>query len=316
MLVATTLGLVLGALQGCAPARSPKASTPTAPSTTTPTGDTHSTGTTVTTGNTGSTGTTASDTGTGLPPLELPEPTPGVLPPTSRILPSHGVKLTSTFGAIALPDDAPLLSVGVEGEVVNRSAVYLNGIPDPGDHLLIDIWDGVSKGGPHYDTIAVPDVDGDGTYDYWTFYTLLPGPIMGTDIGVQAYYGDPIAYLSPSEVSPPLGFGEVVLSNFDADGDGHIDILVDNGAANFYEVYFGPFEGEIDENLTNAEKTNIGAGGADECKEPPMFLPDLFGPGEHGVAVGGQDWPRFCPRDRFVVPLAVERTGATTEVGS
>jgi hypothetical protein len=313
MFVVIPLALASLFMQACTPARGPQNSIPTAPSSNLDAGDGASYTAALHTTGTATSGDTATESTTP-PPLELPEPTPGVMTPTSRLIPTHEIGLTSTFGSIAIPDAQPLLSVGVTG--ADRSAIYLDDLPPPGDQAILDVWDGLSMGGPHHEIIPVPDVNGDGVYDYWAFYKLLPGPIIGTDVGIEAYYGSAIAQLSPDHIRGPLGFGEVVLSNFDADDDGHIDILVDNGGANNYEVYFGPFEGEITENLGTDDKTNLGTGDSSECHEPPIFLPDLFGPGEHGVAVGGEDWPRWCPRDRFVVPLAVDRTGSRGEVGS
>jgi hypothetical protein len=271
---------------------------------------------TTATGTTGDSVDTATDATATLPPLELPDPTPGVLPPTSRLIPTHDVWFTGRVGSIHIPGGSPILAVSTDGPAVNWWSLYFDGLPPPGDQVLTEVWDQLSSGYDPHAVIPVPDVDGDGVYDYWAFYKLLPGPIMGKNTAVEAYYSASIAQLSPSEVAAPLGFGEVVLSNFDADGDGHIDILVNNGGGNFYEVYFGPFEGEVAENIGTDDKTNIGVASADECHEPPILLPDLFGPGQPGIAVGGEDWPRFCPRDRFVVPLAVERTDATREVGS
>mgnify|MGYP003884232655 FL=1 len=248
--------------------------------------------------------------------MVFPELTPGALPPTSRLTSSHDQRVTPDHGTIELPTGAQVLAVGVEGSAVNTFAVYLDTLPPPGDHYILDLWDGVSLGWGDHHIFPVPDVDGDGIYDYWAFYKLLPGPIMGRDTVAAAYNDAPIAHLGPDKVRGPLGFGVVMLSNFDADGDGHIDILVDNGGANLYEVYFGPFSGEIVENVPQADKTNIGTGASSECNEPPILLPDLLGPGRDAIAVGGEDWPRWCPRDRFIFPLEVERTGWAVELGS
>jgi hypothetical protein len=169
-----------------------------------------------------------------------------------------------------------------------------------GDVPLETVWDGLTSLGYMENVHPVPDADGDGIYDYWYLWKLLPGPLPGKNAYAEfENTSDPIASF-PDPTDPSRGFAEVDLAGFDADGDGHDDVLVDFGGGNLRQIYFGPLLGEIPE-VGSLRATYFGTGDSDECQDPPKLLRDVRGPGDHVIVVGGQDAPRWCYPDWFLL---------------
>jgi len=80
---------------------------------------------------------------------------------------------------------------------------------------------------------AAGDANNDGLADVWLgqLATLQTGPVYG-----HRYYWEDYQAHFPNLVSEAMG-------GMDADGDGHMDVVV--AAGTYFTVYYGPFEGEL-----------------------------------------------------------------------
>jgi hypothetical protein len=270
------------------------------------TGTSHSGSTGATAASSGQTGQTG-DTALVPLPVTLPPATEGVLPPTTRFIPTETFKVDRDPLIIEPPGSEPILVVTLVPTYLASEAHYLVGLPPRGDVAVRDIHDGITKGGTVRGLHTVPDRNGDGVYDYWWVDRLLPGPIMGKAPLEEFYNSEPIAWLAKAD--PPhqdWGFGTVELVGHDFDGDGHDDALVQFGGANNYMVAFGPLVGEIAD-PGEGNRVLLGTGRCSESVSRPLLHPDAFGPGEHGVSVGGPDWAHYCPYDRFLLRAEAQR---------
>jgi len=253
---------------------------------------------------TGMADTNTSDTA---PPLTLalPEPTPGALVPTSRFLPSQTWSIVDSPDLVSLPNGTNLLVLPLLNPSRGTPHAILQGPFESGDQSAEDAWDKTSVTGyGAQEAHVVSDADGDGIHDFWYDWKLLPGPMLGQNAHEAFLHASPIAtFRDPTQ--PDQGFGEVELAGFDANADGHTDVLLNSGSGNLRHVYFGPFEGDVAEAAPD-DTTYLGTGDSDECREPPVRLDDAYGPGEHAVLMGGQDLARWCSPDWFLMPLEVE----------
>ncbi len=227
--------LLLACAPGPDPSPPPAESTPSSVHTS-PTADT-------------STGAGTGHTGATEPSWE--PPLKGILPPTT-IVESPSFARARSWGESLLgapvEGSADILVAGIpsEDETQPYGSYFLTG-PFPRGTVPPDaVWDGVSGwgGSPYGATPAihrVPDADGDGVEDYWLFSRLVPGPLMGRLHALARVEGDEsIAYIEGSDLGPE----GVQAADFDADGDGIGDILIDSAVGPDAIVSAGPHAGE------------------------------------------------------------------------
>ena len=233
----------------------------------------------------------------------LPPPSDGALSPTVRLIPGGDLEIFALPSVFAAPGVPPTLEVPIS-KPGGLPHALLDPLSSRGDISVDQLWDGITAAGYGRSSHPVADTNGDGIYDYWFLSKLLKGPIEGKNAEEAFHTETPIAMLSPPG-SPDSPFAEVALAGFDANGDGHSDILVDFGGGNMRQVYFGPFAGNIAE-IPEDQGTFLGTTDSDECRDPPLLLRDVRGPGLHSLLIGGQDWPRWCSPDWFLVDLEAE----------
>jgi len=164
-----------------------------------------------------------------------------------------------------------------------------------GEHDILDLWDGVSglRSVSMDDELQllweIEDQDADGVADFWWGSWLLPGPLMGR-VHDPLDAGTALAHLAVNDQGGAMD-GEVLAAGFDADGDGHTDVVTGNGLGQErYYVHYGPFAGEIPSrrNGDNLQATELGFAGCNGLVGF-RFLPDAFGPGQPGFSTGNRD---------------------------
>jgi len=284
------------------------------------TGETASSGTT--TAQTGPTGvrSTAHTGTTSTADTAVPFRAPGdPLEPYARI---YGASFDS--GSARGDDDHDLLLVDIELPVPGYKGpsphiAVLDGMPPAGDHDVNDLWNGTSlvvigSAGARRLFHMQEDANGDGIRDYWVGDRLFAGPITGPALDLfDDYLYDYLARMEPFDLDDPASpstEGIVIAAGFDADGDGHDDILVGSGATEHQNfIHYGPFSGIIPSGrLGHApEASSISYDGCTHTSESVHFIPDFLGPGRPGIKLGGSDPAHECNPDHALFPLDLPR---------
>jgi hypothetical protein len=187
--------------------------------------------------------------------------------------------------------------------------VFLKGDIAPGTHGLLEVWDGVS--GYDYGIVnenapLAGDVNQDGHLDVWLGEELFLGPLLGRTV----------RRLQDSQAHVE-GFREwAVAGNFDADGDGQLDVLFKSDAGAWSFIRYGPFEGVLPSAVEGAADpatyTRLGENSfCTESDHDTVILRDHLGPGHDAVAVGTDSYG-WCPLDTFVWDLRQPRGGQLT----
>jgi len=312
-------GFAMLLVHGCNQARPPASSTPvsaTADSATLDTAPTKPTGLTPS-GDTGHTGATAptGDTGTDTLPL--------FRKPGEPLEPYATISTTAwSKGSSAIPmEDGPdvlLFSHEVPDADGNLEivGVPLPELPPPGDHDIADLWDGTSitvnapLNGQQYVHIQ-EDATGDGIPDFWLGSRMFAGPIEGFVFTDEVFYLDYTKTLAASDPNDPYDWpldGDVLAAGFDADGDGHDDILVGSGGVMSQAfIHYGPFDDIVPSaRLGHATDYSSLGEGSDGCTRGVHFVHNMLGPGEPGVIFGSVD-PSLCAIDRSFFPIGLDR---------
>jgi hypothetical protein len=249
---------------------------------------------------TGSTGETAGETGLGTPTLR--EPAAPLSPSVS--IDGIGVDV-GLIPAFSKDPSALLLRPNVNDSTQTPpETVFLRGDITAGSYALLDLWDGVS--GYDYSIVnnyapLAGDVNQDGHLDIWLGEELFLGPLLGRTLRRLV---DSHAHVE--------GLREwAVAGNFDADGDGHLDVLfkADVGAWSF--IRYGPFEGvmpsAVEGTADPATYTRLGESSFCSESDPnTAILRDHLGPGHDAVAVGTDSYG-WCALDTFVWDLKQPR---------
>jgi len=254
-------------------------------------------------------------------------PTAGRLDPTLTIegpeMRSFGDRLEVTPG-----DGHDLLFISRGGDVpAGEPHTYLLEAPWPrGRHHILDLWDGASGLTERISDARivhrVPDADGDGQADYWLGARLVPGPLMGQLHETTHTAGsDSIAWIETYRASPGVRvpYGAVHGTDFDADGDGHTDVLVTEwGEATLGEAWvaYGPFSGQItiDDPHDPPNRSTLGwITGACYGNSGLRILRDYLGPGRDAAMFGGPTWAG-CGYDVNIIELTVEPGGTNDDL--
>jgi len=285
-----TNGSRLGWLALAASCGAPSSPPPASPTSSSVTHGTASSASSVDTSPTATTATTG-DSG----PATLREPTHEVVDPTV-VITFHDYDdplLRARFAP--RPDGTHLLlaSAGVDEAPVGT--FFLEPPFDRGEHSVLDLWDGVS--GLNDLTIddvlsvwEVADQDGDGIDDLWLGHKLLAGPLLGQAHDPTGPSAVVLAELETNTQGSSID-GMVLAAGFDADDDGHGDVLVGHAlGGDPHIVHYGPLSGTVPSGRTGAhpEATVLGVTGCG-LLYGYTFLPDAFGPGLHGFATGSGD---------------------------
>ncbi len=157
----------------------------------------------------------------------------------------------------------------------------LDGNIPRGEHGILDLWDGVSSGENGLGTplVVAGDVNDDDHLDIWIGSDLFLGPFLGS---VLTYQGGP-AFLD-------LSAGPVYDGDFDANGDGHEDVLTTGGNLEGHIVY-GPFAGKVPEFIDGRPSaTVLGDGSCANSTPAGVVLREALGPGRDAVVLGKGAW--------------------------
>jgi len=321
-------------LQACTKSRAPSSSVPATPTASTAVSDPVDSDSldTAPSGPTGATGTEhtaptahTGETGEDLLPLFRKPGEP--LEPHARLTSSAG----SDSQALATNSAHDLLLVNADLERGKYPDLYedgllfydfqilaLDGLPPEGTHDVIDLWDGVTtlSAGPLTATAFFhpqEDANGDGVMDYWFDDRLIPGPVLGGEFfTLDGLLHDYIARLEPADPTDPYSpasDSDVLAAGFDADGDGHHDILVGSGSVESQAfIHYGPFDGIVPSGR-HGNATEYSSVNHDDrtCTRGFHFVPNMLGPDQPGVIFGGIDPARSCGVDRTLFPIGLER---------
>jgi hypothetical protein len=173
------------------------------------------------------------------------------LPPSVRIVCGDGV-VGDPF--VILPHretEDSLLFVGTYGCTAPNSYGELYAMAIPGDipngtHDFRDLWDGVSGFDSPLPTfnIVAGDMNVDGFVDLWTAERLYLGPFLGRTVRVGV---DQVAtFIGDPSVEGSVSREYAVAGDFDADGDGFLDVITQTTYGMRGFVRYGPFSGDID----------------------------------------------------------------------
>jgi hypothetical protein len=198
----------------------------------------------------------------------------------------------------------------------------LRGLPPEGSHDIFDLWNGTS--GLEGDLSAmearflVPDSNGDGHDDLWLGRWLFPGPVEELVVDDQMISNGWIARLESDDEDDPYGWAidnTVAAAGFDADGDGHYDILTGSGAVDApHFLHYGPFEGMVPSaRLGHATDASVINQKGCTAVRGLRIHPDAYGPGQDGVMIGGGDPALSCSTDRKLFPLMLPRGSVVRE---
>lgn len=188
----------------------------------------------------------------------------------------------------------------------------ISGDLSPGDHDLFEVWDGISGFHPLWPNAVVVagDVNRDGHLDLWLGHELMLGPFLGRRLALDGT--DRIAYIEGGTPEwPERWAGETaVAADFDADGDGELDVITQGQGGNRGFVHYGPFFGPIPSahwGLADpATYSSLGEEqGCFDLEYAGVWLRDHAGPGRDAVAIGKDlsecaydtyVWDPFVPR--------------------
>jgi hypothetical protein len=159
------------------------------------------------------------------------------------------------------------------------------------DHVAGSLDEGVLYE-EHFGPVA--DLDEDGHLDVWLYDRLLRGPFLGRDI----------VYADERTVTVDEAVFAGGLAGFDADQDGHGDLLLDS--LGWGVLFYGPFSGSM-----SAYDPGVSWIGQCTYDNPPWYalLPDLLGPGQDAIAKGGN----ACNAQTFLYPSDIPRGTVLTE---
>ncbi|MEQ1507505.1 MAG: VCBS repeat-containing protein, partial [Myxococcota bacterium] len=222
------------------------------------------------------------------------------LPPSARVTGLPGMWLT-IGGVGVVPthgDDASVLLVSTRGDLYPHYPLtfLVPGSIPRGEHAVLDLWDGRSTYADQLGSVQLAgDVDDDGHLDLWFPTELRLGPLLGRALepgaGADAYVDDG---------------GRVGAAGFDADGDGHEDVLFQSCCQTAW-IHHGPFSGRIaGAYAADASPDVTWLGDMSGCAESiaASVLRDHLAPGRDAVAMGIEGG---CGRDTTVWPLQQPR---------
>lgn len=234
------------------------------------------------------------------------QPERRVVPPSVEVVGQPRMHLDMEVSLMPAGDGEPsmlLLSGSFQDYPELPLTLFVPGDLPRGTWSILDVWDGVSglrdaDSGQDYVHVA-GDIDDDGVRDLWIGERLYRGPFLGSTIDVRDYHavieGDGLAYLA----------------DFDADGDGHEDVLLSQ-CCQTAVIRYGPFEGVLGSSLDGevplSEVTLLGDySGCSVSYWGIELLRDHLGPGHHAVTVG-LDIGSVCTyRDTWVFDLMQPR---------
>jgi len=169
----------------------------------------------------------------------------------------------------------------------------------PGEHPIVEVWDGTSGLDVNHPMDHAGDVNGDGHLDAWLSNRYLHlGPFLGAY--VEDYAADAFAWFDSHNDS------DIHDADHDLDGDGHTDVVV-SGHSQTAIIHYGPFEGEIptfSDNGFDPARMSVVAGG---CGGGAEIIEDVLGPGQHILATGLESW--YCSWD-YVLFDAMQPRGS------
>lgn len=205
------------------------------------------------------------------------------LPPSVRVVGDPEQRLgTKRITALPAAGSSPsvlLMEKGWYQPEDMPGSVAIPGHLPPGEHRLVDVWDGVSGFEGDVEAthaFAVDDVNGDGQVDVFLLNALYPGPLLGRRI---VYPDDALAWFES---------GKVVAAGFDADGDGHGDVVLMRGYQQGI-LRYGPFEGQQPSFIRGkVPAEDVTVLGDVRCRTGDVAwrLSDHLGPGRDALALG------------------------------
>ncbi len=203
--------------------------------------------------------------------------------PASVTVQGVGLDVASSLGIVPAHGSEPaVIFVAAEDSVEQGlpGTFILPGDLPRGVHPITDLWDGVSSiDEPFTPFASAGDVNRDGHLDAWVSEDLFHGPFLGRSLVA----GTGVAVLGQDQGSPLAG-------DFDADGDGELDVLTSPGLMMGW-VYHGPFAGTVEKKRTPSPNyTQFGQGACFNSTLAGAVLPDALGPGHDAVSLGAGAW--------------------------
>ena len=200
------------------------------------------------------------------------------------LMPAHG----SDPGQILFSVRSPSRFPG-EGPVL-----VVEGNAPRGDHDLMEVWDGVSlieQNFPWWSVVNAGDVNNDGHLDLWYGDKLIRGPLLGRTV-----------FEETEDYLVTLDREVGVAGNFDADGDGEIDVITQHGTGQQGFVRYGPLSGALPSasrgEADPATYSSLGESAGCGVKHAGYWLEDHLGPGHDAIAIG-MDYSA-CTYDVFI----------------
>jgi len=185
--------------------------------------------------------------------------------PATTILTGSGDDLWVSAWVVRRSEGPDAVGIGDYG----ADRVYLlSGALPAGTHAVTDVWDGHSELPITDAVVSTGDLDGDGYDDAWVGCELHRGPLPTLHPPLAVLPGD--GYCSR--------FGAPVVSDVDLNGDGHVDLVLQDGSYDRPTVLFGPLDGVAQPPAT------VGPRPSKLVVELRVF-PDAFGPGEAAIGV-------------------------------